>query len=127
MTAVPETTEKTEAIDDYMPKAIGHKLVIVVDERPETFDDTQIIKPESQRTLEQHMMQVGRVIDMGPDAYNDKERFPTGPWCAVGDWVLLDRYGGIKFRLGKQIIRIVNDDHIEATVANPRLLVKLGA
>lgn len=118
--------------DEFMPKAVGHKLVVVVDERPETFDGTAIVKSEQTQILEQHMMQVGRVIDMGPDCYTGTDaggspKFPGGPWCQLGDYVLLDRYGGTKFRIGKLIVRIVNDDFIEATVDNPRLLVKLGA
>ena len=118
--------------DEYMPKAVGHKLIVVVDERPETFDGTQIVKSEETQRLEQHMMQVGRVIDMGPDCYTGTDpggspRFPGGAWCQIGDYVLLDRYGGVKFRIGKLIVRVVNDDSIEATVDNPRLLVKLGA
>jgi hypothetical protein len=130
--ALPEKTLPEEPVDDYLPKAVGHKLVIVVEERPETFDDSEIVKPEETRTLEQHMMQVGCVVDMGPDAYSPLaldagggQRFPSGPWCALGDYVLLDRYGGTKFRLGKNIVRVVNDDAVEGTVAKPRLMVKL--
>jgi co-chaperonin GroES (HSP10) len=117
-----------EPSDDYMPKAVGHKIIVLIEERPETFEGTEIVKPDQTKVNEQHMMQVGRVIDMGPDAYKDTERFPSGPWCGLGDWILLDRYGGTKFRIGKQLIRIVNDDHVDATVAKPTLMVKfLGA
>jgi co-chaperonin GroES (HSP10) len=50
----------------------------------------------------------------------------TKPWCQIGDYVLLDRYGGMKFRVGSRLFRLVNDDTIDAVVEDPRLLVKLG-
>ena len=30
----------------------------------------------------------GYVLKMGPLAYHDKEKFPTGPWCKKGQWVI---------------------------------------
>ena len=36
----------------------------------------------------------GYVLEMGPLAYHDKEKFPTGPWCKKGDWVIFARYAG---------------------------------
>ena len=129
MTLATEAQQRIERVeepaDDYLPRAVGYKLVVIVEERPETYDDSVIVKPESERTREQHMMQVGRLVDVGPDAWADKAKFPSGPWAKIGDYVLLDRYGGVKFRLGNNIVRIVNDDAVDGTVANPRLMVKL--
>ena len=92
-------TTSDEATDDYMPKAIGHKIIAMIEARPDTFDGTRIEKSEQTKTLEEHAMQVARVIDMGPDAYVDKTRFPSGAWCEIGNYVLLARYGGDKLSL----------------------------
>jgi co-chaperonin GroES (HSP10) len=62
----------------------------------------------------------GVVLDMGAEAYSDKERFPTGPWCEVGDYVMFRANTGTRFKVGKQEYRLMNDDSIEAVVDDPR-------
>jgi co-chaperonin GroES (HSP10) len=57
---------------------------------------------------------------MGPDAYKDKDKFPSGPYCKIGDFVLMRAYSGTRFKVyGKEMFRIVNDDSVEAVVADP--------
>jgi co-chaperonin GroES (HSP10) len=62
---------------------------------------------------------VGAVIDMGDQAYIDETRFPTGPWCKVGDYVVFRANSGTRFRVGQQEYRMMNDDSIEAIVDDP--------
>jgi co-chaperonin GroES (HSP10) len=59
-------------------------------------------------------------LDMGAEAYSDKERFPTGPWCEVGDYVMFRANTGTRFKVGRQEYRLMNDDSIEAVVDDPR-------
>ena len=60
----------------------------------------------------------GLVLDMGPHCY-DKERFPEGPWCKKGDWIIFARYAGSRIKIDGGEIRLLNDDEILATVENP--------
>ena len=61
-----------------------------------------------------------KVLKVGPDAYKDKEKFPTGPWCKVDDWVLITRYAGSRIRIDGGELRIINDDEILAVIDDPR-------
>lgn len=129
MSAVMEKTQENdeEALSRSIPRPTGYKVLVMIEERPDNFDGTQIVKADVTKTLEEHAMQVGRVVDMGPECYkNSPTRSFSAPWCAVGDYVLLDRYGGMKFRVGPRLFRLVNDDSIDGVVEDPRLLVKLG-
>ena len=61
-----------------------------------------------------------KVLKMGPECYKDKEKFPSGPWCKEGDWVLVTRYAGSRIRIDGGELRIINDDEILAVVDDPR-------
>ena len=61
-----------------------------------------------------------KVLKVGPDAYKDKEKFPTGPWCKQDDWVLITRYAGSRIRIDGGELRIINDDEILAVIDDPR-------
>jgi co-chaperonin GroES (HSP10) len=61
-----------------------------------------------------------KVLKVGPDAYKDKEKFPTGPWCKEDDWVLITRYAGSRIRIDGGELRIINDDEILAVIDDPR-------
>ena len=73
-------------------------------------------------TIEQSQIStnVCKVLEVGPDAYADKTRFPNGPWCKKGDWVLITRYAGSRIKIEGGELRIINDDEIIATVDDPR-------
>ena len=63
---------------------------------------------------------VGFVVSLGPDAYADKDKFPDGPWCKEGDWVIITRYSGSRVKIDGGELRIVNEDEILAVVDDPR-------
>ena len=56
---------------------------------------------------------------MGPECYKDKERYPSGPWCKVGDWVVFARYAGSRIEIDGGEVRLLNEDEVLATVKNP--------
>jgi co-chaperonin GroES (HSP10) len=60
------------------------------------------------------------VVKMGPDCYKDAARFPNGPWCKVGDFVLARPNSGTRLKIHGREFRIINDDSVEATVLDPR-------
>ena len=62
---------------------------------------------------------IGLVVDMGDQAYSDDERFPTGPWCKEGDFVMFRMNSGTRFTIGGVEYRLMNDDSIEAIVDDP--------
>ena len=61
----------------------------------------------------------GLVLKVGPDAYKDKERYPDGPWCKKGSWVIFARYAGSRIKIDGGEVRLLNDDEVLATVENP--------
>ena len=74
-----------------------------------------------QDTLEKQQVasQCGNILAMGPDAYGDKKRFPDGPWCKVGDWIMFARYAGSRIKIEGGEVRLLNDDEVLATIKNP--------
>ena len=68
---------------------------------------------------------VGMVLKLGADAYNDPKRFPSGPSCKVGDFVLVRSYSGTRFKVHGKEFRLINDDSVEATVEDPRGIIKV--
>jgi co-chaperonin GroES (HSP10) len=59
------------------------------------------------------------VLKMGPECYKNEERFPNGPWCKKGDWIIFGRYAGSRFGIEGGEVRILNDDEIIAVVKDP--------
>ena len=62
---------------------------------------------------------VAYVLAVGQDCYADKNKFQNGPWCKKGDWIILGRYAGARFRIEGGEVRIINDDEVIATIADP--------
>ena len=60
----------------------------------------------------------GLVLAMGPNCY-DKEKFPEGPWCKKGDWVIFARYAGSRIQIDGGEVRLLNDDEVLAKIENP--------
>lgn len=102
-----------------LPEPKGFKLLIAL---PEIKDVTSggIYKPESVRELEELSTVVGFVLRMGPDAYQDKTRFPNGPYCKEGDWVLFRSFSGTRIKIHGREFRLINDDTVEAVVEDPQ-------
>ena len=74
-----------------------------------------------QDTLERQQVgsTCGLVLAMGPDCYGDKEKFPEGPWCKKGDWIIFARYAGSRIQIDGGEVRLLNDDEVLATIDNP--------
>lgn len=116
--APPVLTE--EQMESALPKPTGHKLLIALPKAEDKYDGTSIVKIDAAKAAEQVTSVVALVLDMGPDAYGDTTRFPSGPWCEVGNYVLVGPYKGIRFLLNGQEFRIINDDLVEGVVCDPR-------
>ena len=101
-----------------LPKPTGWRLIVL----PFKMDEKTkggIIMNETTLEKQQVASQCGNVLAMGPDAYGDKQRFPDGPWCKVGDWVMFARYAGSRIKIEGGEVRLLNDDEVLATIKNP--------
>ena len=68
---------------------------------------------------------VGYVLKVGDLAYKDKQKFPTGPWCKEGDWIMFARYAGSRFKIEGGEVRILNDDEILASILDPEDVINI--
>jgi co-chaperonin GroES (HSP10) len=79
-----------------------------------------LIKAEDTKKAEEQTTVVLFVVKMGDLCFTDKDRFPTGPWCKEGDFVLTRPYSGTRVIIHGREFRIINDDTVEAVVEDPR-------
>ena len=119
--AVELTEEEFEA---QLPKPVGYRVLVALPSVEETFDGSALIKATTTKHHEYIMSIIGLVIDVGDQCYADKERFPTGPWCKTGDYVMFRANTGTRFTVDGLEYRLMNDDSIEAVVADPRGIQK---
>lgn len=103
-----------------LPIATGWKILCVVPDVSKTYDDSVIIKADPFMKQEEHSTTVLFVVDVGPDAYKDTTKFPSGPWCKKGDFVLVRAYSGTRFKIYNKEFRLLNDDQVDAVVEDPR-------
>jgi co-chaperonin GroES (HSP10) len=102
-----------------LPKPQGYRILCAIPEAEEAFD-SGIIKSDETRRHDELLSTVLFVVDMGSDCYSDKERFPNGPWCKKGDFVLVRPNAGTRIVIHDREFRIINDDSVEAVVLDPR-------
>ena len=114
--------EQEKELEGQIPKPVGYRVLVALPNVEETFGDGDIAKAHSTKYEEYVLSVIGAVIDMGEQAYQDKDRFPFGPWCKQGDYVMFRANTGTRFKVGKQEYRLMNDDSIEAVVADPRAI-----
>ena len=119
--AVELTEEEFEA---QLPKPVGYRVLVALPSVEETFDGSDLIKATTTKHHEYIMSIIGLVIDVGDQCYADKERFPTGPWCKTGDYVMFRANTGTRFTVDGLEYRLMNDESIEAVVADPRGIQK---
>jgi len=102
-----------------LPDPQGYRLLCAI---PEIEKETEggILKIESVIEREELLTTVLFVVKMGPDAYGDTKRFPSGPWCKEGDFVLVRPNAGTRVEIHGREFRIINDDSVEAVVEDPR-------
>jgi len=119
-TLAPEDMLTQEEIEAQLPKPVGYRVLVALPQVEETFGDTGLLKSSNTISQEHIMSIIGLVLDMGDQAYSDEDRFPSGPWCKPGDYVMFRMNTGTRFKVGGVEYRLMNDDSIEALVADPR-------
>ena len=103
-----------------LPDPTGYHLLCMVPKVEDTYGEVGILKPESTVRVEEQTTMVLYVAKLGPAAYADEKRFPTGPWCKEGDFVITRAYSGTRVVIHGTEWRIINDDTVEAVVQDPR-------
>ena len=102
-----------------LPEPKGYKLLIALPDVEETTEGG-IIKSVQSQHEESIATVAGWVMSMGPDAYVNYGRFPNGPYCQVGDWVIFRAFSGTRLKVHGKEFRLINDDTVEAVVEDPR-------
>ena len=119
----PKEVEATDKAKQ-LPVPKGYKILIALPDIEETTKGG-IIKASETRRVEEVGSIVGFVLEMGDDCYQDKNRFPNGPYCEKGDWIIMRSYSGTRFMVHGKEFRLINDDSVEAVVQDPRGIVKV--
>ena len=102
-----------------LPEPKGYKILCAIPEAEDTYKGG-IAKAAGVKNVEEHSTVVLFVVKVGDLAYKDEVRFPTGPWCKEGDFVLTRAYAGTRFKIHGREFRIINDDTVEGVVEDPR-------
>ena len=105
-----------------LPDPAGFMLLTVVPEAMEEFADSEagLVKAGTTIWKEEVLTPVLFVVKLGPEAYTDKARFPSGPRCKVGDFVIVRPNSGTRLKIHGREFRLINDDNVEAVVEDPR-------
>jgi len=102
-----------------LPKPSGYHILCVIPEAEKEFD-SGLLKADVTLKNEEVLTTVLFVVAMGPDAYKDETKFPSGAWCKVGDFVLVRPNSGSRLLIHGREFRLINDDVVEAVVDDPR-------
>lgn len=111
--------KKSEEKATQLPKPSGYRILCAIPEAEKEFDNGLAKADETIRN-EETLTTVLFVIDLGPDCYVDKVKFPTGPWCKKGDFILVRPHAGTRLVIHNKEFRIINDDTVEGVVSDPR-------
>lgn len=116
---VPDFLTEIERKARQLPDPSGYRILCAV---PEIEDKTEggIIKADITKHYEELLTTVLFVVKVGPDAYKDARRFPSGPWCKEGDFVLVRPNSGTRLVIHEKEFRVINDDSVEGVVEDPR-------
>ena len=115
-TVLPETPEEKAK---QVPDPSGYRIFCGIPKIDDQFDNG-LVKADITRKHEEMLTTVLFVMKMGPDCYKDKDRFPSGPWCKQGDFILVRPHAGTRVKIHGREFRIINDDAVEGVVQDPR-------
>lgn len=115
-TVLPETPEQKAK---QLPDPSGYRILCALPEIDETYD-SGLVKANKTMEYEELLTTVLFVLKMGPDCYKDETRFPSGPWCKEGDFILVRPHTGTRVKIHGREFRIINDDCVEGVVDDPR-------
>lgn len=120
-----KTLKVVDTLRALLPQPAGYRMLIAI---PVLKAHTAggIAKPDDLLERERLATVIGYVVALGKDAYSDAAKFPNGPWCTEGDWVIFRNYSGTRFMIGGFEFRTVNDDAIDAVTNDPTGISRVG-
>jgi co-chaperonin GroES (HSP10) len=113
-------TATAEEKGKQLPKPSGYRILCAIPPQEKEYEGSGLLKADETIRNDETLTTVLFVVDMGPDCYKDEKRFPTGPWCAKGDFVLVRPHAGSRLVIHGREFRIINDDSVEGVVDDPR-------
>jgi len=114
----PLNPDNIKSVVDELPTPTGWRLLVLPFTPKDKTKGGIIFSQESLDRL-RIATNCGYVLKIGPLAYYDKEKYPTGAWCKKGDWVIFARYAGSRLPIEGGEVRILNDDEVLGTIADP--------
>ena len=114
----PSPKKEVTKEKDKLPQPTGWRMLVLPFRMNEKSKGGVLFANETV-DKQQVASQCGNVLAMGSECYKDKERYPNGPWCKVGDWVVFARYAGSRIQIEGGEVRLLNEDEVLATVKNP--------
>lgn len=102
-----------------IPEPKTYHLLCMLPEAKEEYEGG-LLKASQTMHYEELLSPVLFVAKMGPDAFKDEKRFPSGPSCQVGDFVIVRPNTGTRMKIHGTEWRIINDDSVEAVIEDPR-------
>ena len=113
-------TEATDAEKaKQLPRPSGYRILCAIPDVEKEYD-SGIVKADTTIHYEELLTTVLFVVDLGPDCYADKTRFPNGAWCKKGDFILVRPNAGTRLVIHGREFRLINDDSVEGVVDDPR-------
>jgi len=114
----PERLQEDSSLQEKLPVPTGYRILML------PFVPGKVTRGGihlAKQTVDKERLAtvVGYVVKLGPDAYKDDRKFPEGPWCQEGDWVIFGRYAGARIQIEGGDLRLLNDDEILAVIDNP--------
>ena len=120
-TVLPATDEEKAK---QLPEPSGYRILCAIPDAEKTYE-SGILKSDIAMHMEEVLSTVFFVVKMGPDCYQDKTRFPNGPGCKVGDFILARPNSGTRLKIHGREFRIINDDSVEGLVEDPRGITRV--
>ena len=102
-----------------LPRPSGYRILCAIPEVEKEYD-SGLVKADTTIHYEELLTTVLFVVDLGPDCYKDSARFPSGPWCKKGDFILVRPNAGTRLVIHGREFRLINDDSVEGVVDDPR-------
>lgn len=121
---VLDPSKADASLIERMPSPTGWRMLILP-YRGKSKTQGGVYLPEKVIDDGQLTTVVGYVMKQGPLCYKDADKFPDGPWCKQGDWVIFARYAGSRFKIEGGEVRILNDDEILAVISDPDDILSL--
>ena len=107
-----------------LPDPVGYHILCAIPEAEKEMElgdsGLSLLKADETLRVEEILTTVLFVVKMGPECYADKTRFPNGPWCKQGDFILVRPNSGSRLLIHGREFRLINDDVVEAVVQDPR-------